>query len=155
MKRSAFTLVELIFVIVIIGVLAAVAVPKFKNLKQNAEAANVIKIANDAFGSLPSVFVNIHDLEEDNTTASDLTKLIKISGKNWVYTDSSPSHANGQTFKFNDNNDTGHTVVTLTFNPVDRNATLDINCTKFIDSQTKTKCQNKLGSSSINETIEF
>jgi len=152
MKRSAFTLVELIFVIVIIGVLAAVAVPKFKNLKQSAETASVIKVANDAFDSLPSAFVNMHDLEEDNTTASDLKKLIKLTGKNW---NNSGTAGNEQTYTYDDNNDSTHQVVKLTFNPTDRNATLVIDCTKFIDPKTVANCKKKLGSDDINDTIEF
>jgi len=37
MKRQAFTMVELIFVIVIIGILASVAIPKFIGIKDNAK----------------------------------------------------------------------------------------------------------------------
>jgi len=153
MKRSAFTLIELIFVIVIIGVLAAVAVPKFKNLKQSAEASSVIKVANDAFGSIPSAYVNLMDLEEDNATASDLTKLVKLTGKNWNH--GGNAGENGQTFTYDDANNSDNRVVTITFNPSDRNATLDIDCTKFIDPKTQTKCEDKLGSSTLNDTIEF
>ncbi|GAM75179.1 MSHA pilin protein mshA [Vibrio ishigakensis] len=36
MKRSGFTLIELIVVLVILGVLAIVAAPKFLNLQQDA-----------------------------------------------------------------------------------------------------------------------
>ena len=38
--HSAFTMIELIFVIIILGVLAAVALPKFADSKNQAEIAN-------------------------------------------------------------------------------------------------------------------
>ena len=48
MSKKAFTLIELIFVIVIIGILSAVAIPKFRNLttnsKKSAEKAIVSSI---------------------------------------------------------------------------------------------------------------
>ena len=41
MKRSGFTMIELIFVIVIIGILSAVALPKFLGVANSAHLANV------------------------------------------------------------------------------------------------------------------
>lgn len=42
MKRSGFTMIELIFVIVILGILAAVAIPKLSATRDDAKASKVV-----------------------------------------------------------------------------------------------------------------
>lgn len=44
-QKKGFTLIELIFVIVIIGVLTSVAIPKFKNLSDNAKISSELATA--------------------------------------------------------------------------------------------------------------
>ncbi|WP_353661793.1 type II secretion system protein [Hydrogenimonas sp. SS33] len=45
MNRKAFTLIELIFVILLIGVLSAVAVPKFIGMRDNAKITSELSTA--------------------------------------------------------------------------------------------------------------
>lgn len=46
MRLKAFTMIELIFVIVIIGILAAIAIPKFTNLTSNAKVSSELSTAS-------------------------------------------------------------------------------------------------------------
>ena len=55
MKRSAFTMVELIFVIVIIGILSAMAIPKFTGVKDQAKKATELSAASAVSAALEEI----------------------------------------------------------------------------------------------------
>lgn len=141
MKRNAFTLVELIFVIVIIGVLAAVAVPKFKNLKESASVNNIIKIVKDAESSSTSAAANWSDLE--NNTTYQLSDILQINGKNIAYIGNAGINDH---YDINASSTSG-AVATIYFNRTNRTIDTRIDCSKFPTIE-KNKCYEALGISS-------
>ncbi|ACM92926.1 N-terminal methylation [Nautilia profundicola AmH] len=138
--KKAFTLIELIFVIVIIGLLAAVAVPKFLNLKQHAEANSVVKTTVDAAQQAVEAAINYRDLEGKEYNLSD---LITLKGKNWNWPDNNTTEYN----------DSGNIVARIELG--DGWVNYEINCSKFKDQTTIEKCKNLLGKSSIEANLTY
>ncbi len=81
MKRAGFTMIELIFVIVILGILGAVAIPKLTGIKDDAQLANANEnICVNLKGSILAYSVrhggSIADL--------NLSKYIDLENAGWM-----------------------------------------------------------------------
>lgn len=84
MQKRGFSLIQLIFVIVIIGILAAVAIPKFSNIQKQSEIKSLFRTVNDIIKHVPSSFIHKVEIEGDSHDWN-IEKYYHIKGKGWSY----------------------------------------------------------------------
>lgn len=72
-EEGGFTLIELLVVILIIGILAAIAIPVFLNQRQTANDAAAVSEATNISKAIETYFVN-----SQGATALDDASLVKI-----------------------------------------------------------------------------
>ncbi|MDP2077721.1 MAG: prepilin-type N-terminal cleavage/methylation domain-containing protein [Sulfuricurvum sp.] len=97
MKRSGFTMIELIFVIVILGILAAVAIPKLTATRDDAKIAKVQSDASTVITDLGNYYTSKGSFTGATaatvtnvmfgTAAAPTDKTGNIVGTPWTITD--------------------------------------------------------------------
>ena len=82
MKRlnSGFTLIELMIVVAIIGILAAVAIPQYQNYVARAQVSEAFSLASGAKTAVTEYFM-LNGTFPDNNATAGLPAATDISGK--------------------------------------------------------------------------
>ena len=88
--KKAFTLIELVFVIVIIGVLSAVAIPKFLNVKNHSIIESMSYTLTSGVKNATELALNYIYLEDNSTFELNdvliINKLELAPNLRWIYT---------------------------------------------------------------------
>ena len=78
--KSAFSLLELIFAIVILGIIASFAIPKYIDTKDSALVSTIKRDVNTAVNSIQSYYLLNQKIEK-------ISDAMTINNTNWTVTD--------------------------------------------------------------------
>jgi len=126
LMKKAFTMIELIFVIVIIGILAAVAIPKLMATRTDAKASTLANEIQSAVQEISS-YVTAHGGDANSTDIDNMSQILKK-----LEDDGKGAKDSNNTHKFNIYSEGTTTCVSLETNQtgliVDINQSDDLVC---------------------------
>ena len=85
--KSSFSLLELIFAIVILGIVASFAIPKYIDTKDSALVSTIKRDLNTAVSSIQSYYLLNQKIEK-------ISDVLTINETNWTLTDTKLSDKN-------------------------------------------------------------
>ena len=109
MNRKGFTLIELLIVVVIIGILAAIAIPQFANYRNQAFCSRVESDVKNTVTALEAFYAQNETYDGFTVTTESDGVTVTANAAGSVITDVSATHANcdhdgdgtlGDTFTF-------------------------------------------------------
>lgn len=99
MKRSAFTLVELLIVVIILGILAAVVIPQFSDASTDARLSSLVTNLQTIRGQLDlyklqhsGKYPTLTDFVDQMTKKTDVTGAVDANGKFGPYLQRIPTN---------------------------------------------------------------
>ena len=88
MKKKCFTLIELMMVVVIIGVIASLAIPKFKKASSSARKKEALRILKHIYNLEDAFYMEkgTYQISTGNNVIPDIGFIIPSSTRRYNYT---------------------------------------------------------------------
>jgi len=160
--KKAFTLIEIIFVVVIIGLLVSVALPKFLNLKAHSIIESMSYTLTSGLKEASETAINYSYLE-DNATFK-LADILYIpqeeltNGLKWNYTTNGSYNVDGTYSLRDETYSTPKVVLRITLDKDEKVIKYRINCKNLKQSthgKLRELCIKKWGDEDIQDSVNY